>query len=666
MTTPRYLTKSRFKLATECPTKLFYTGKKDIYPDTKLDDPFLQALADGGYQVGELAKCYYAGGVEVSTLDYDEAERQTRELLKEESVIIYEPAIRFHNLFIRVDILVKHRNRIELIEVKAKSYSMETDGDFMAKRDKRVASNWRPYLYDVAFQKYVLSNAFPEFDVSSYLLLVDKNAVAATSGLNQKFRIKTDTDGRKRVVVSDAISHQDLENKLLVKINTDEAVQVIYDTELTSGFPKNTFIENIGALADLYEKDQRIAPAIGRKCKDCEFRCSAELEKKGYLNGVKQCWKEQLRWQDGDFDQPTVLDIWNFRGAQKCLEQGVIKLTQVTKDDIGEVDSLNAGLQPRERQWLQVEKAQNNDSSIYFDAESLRQEMNGWVYPLHFIDFETNAMAIPFYQGMKPYEGIAFQFSHHLLHADGKIEHAGEFLNTNQGEFPNFEFVRELKRQLEKDEGTIFRYSSHENTYLNKIHQQLKASTEPGALELCDFIKSITRSTASSTETWIGTRCMVDLIELVKSYYYDPRTNGSNSIKQVLPAILASSSYLQNKYAGAVYGTTDQPSNNFECQTWIQFDSAGNLIDPYKLLPKMFKGISDHDAELLSDVDELNNGGMALTAYGLLQFVEMSDYERAELNAALLKYCELDTLAMVMIVEAWREWMKNGIATEAA
>ena len=60
MTTPRYLTKSRFKLATECPTKLFYTGKKDIYPDTKLDDPFLQALADGGYQVGELVKCYYA------------------------------------------------------------------------------------------------------------------------------------------------------------------------------------------------------------------------------------------------------------------------------------------------------------------------------------------------------------------------------------------------------------------------------------------------------------------------------------------------------------------------------------------------------------------------------------------------------------------------------
>ena len=27
--TPRYLTKSRFKLAVECPTKLFYTGKPE-------------------------------------------------------------------------------------------------------------------------------------------------------------------------------------------------------------------------------------------------------------------------------------------------------------------------------------------------------------------------------------------------------------------------------------------------------------------------------------------------------------------------------------------------------------------------------------------------------------------------------------------------------------
>jgi len=52
---PRYLTKSRFSLAMECPAKLFYTGKTE-YANRKLEDPFLEALAEGGFQVGELAR----------------------------------------------------------------------------------------------------------------------------------------------------------------------------------------------------------------------------------------------------------------------------------------------------------------------------------------------------------------------------------------------------------------------------------------------------------------------------------------------------------------------------------------------------------------------------------------------------------------------------------
>lgn len=40
-------------------------------------------------------------------------------------------------------------------------------------------------------------------------------------------------------------------------------------------------------------------------------------------------------------------------------------------------------------------------------------------------------------------------------------------------------------------------------------------------------------------------------------------------------------------------------------------------------------------------------------AYAKMQFEHMSDYERDGLKAGLLKYCELDTLAMVMIYEAW-------------
>ena len=57
----RYLTKSRLKLALSCPTKLYYTGKP-AYENSKDDNSFLAMLADGGFQVGELAKLMYRVG----------------------------------------------------------------------------------------------------------------------------------------------------------------------------------------------------------------------------------------------------------------------------------------------------------------------------------------------------------------------------------------------------------------------------------------------------------------------------------------------------------------------------------------------------------------------------------------------------------------------------
>ncbi|MFH1461791.1 MAG: hypothetical protein ABIF12_02515 [bacterium] len=40
----RYLTKSRFKLAMERPTKLFYSEKNNIYVNRKIEDTFIKVL----------------------------------------------------------------------------------------------------------------------------------------------------------------------------------------------------------------------------------------------------------------------------------------------------------------------------------------------------------------------------------------------------------------------------------------------------------------------------------------------------------------------------------------------------------------------------------------------------------------------------------------------
>ena len=159
-----------------------------------------------------------------------------------------------------------------------------------------------------------------------------------------------------------------------------------------------------------------------------------------------------------------------------------------------------SGLSTYERQCLQVEKARTRDPNPYFDGEGLNAEMTKWVYPLHFIDFETTQVAIPFNRGMAPYEGIAFQFSHHRVDEEGRIAHVSQYLHGERGSFPSFEFLRALKEDLEGDEGTIFRYADHENTYLNIIYSQLQEADPeevPDRDEFLSWITTVARPTVS-------------------------------------------------------------------------------------------------------------------------------------------------------------------------
>ncbi len=214
--TPRYLTKTRYKLGIDCPTMLFYTGKPE-YPDQRDEDTFLASLAEGGFQVGELARQYYKGGINIDTLDYNEALAMTEDLMKRDQVIMYEPAFRYENLFIRIDILVKDGTNLRLIEVKSKSYDSTEDNSFL-KKNGEISSGWDPYLHDVAFQKYVLEKACPGYTVRSFLMMADKNAPCPTDGLNQKFRITKDSTSRKDVIVSSTLTDEDLGRRILIEV----------------------------------------------------------------------------------------------------------------------------------------------------------------------------------------------------------------------------------------------------------------------------------------------------------------------------------------------------------------------------------------------------------------------------------------------------------------
>ena len=186
----KYLTKSRFKLAIECPKKLLYTTNT-AYKNTKNDDGFLKSLADGGFQVGELAKKLYPFGIEIKEKNSEKALIETAKELEKDHVVLFEPAIAYNNLLVRIDILVKRGDVFELIEVKAKSIDSKNDQFVTTKGDKNtIKGSIKPYVEDVAFQTYVLKNAFPQARVTSYLLMPDKSEVATIDQMNQFFKVK--------------------------------------------------------------------------------------------------------------------------------------------------------------------------------------------------------------------------------------------------------------------------------------------------------------------------------------------------------------------------------------------------------------------------------------------------------------------------------------------
>ena len=595
----------------------------------------------------------------------------------------------FPSSFVRVDVLQRNGDHIELIEVKAKSWDPEEDTFFGKRPEGSVKNDIRPYVYDVAFQKYVVTHAlqdlYPDrhFTVKARLMMADKSMTADINGLNQLFKIKkvnnracveTAPDAMQRLAQSQVqvLTAFDVDALCDRVIAGDTAEQGKDDFMLNM-----KFLDYVNAMSQYYCKNEPYPDImLGAKCFKCQFQSDGT---DGKQDGYRECWKKAAHFADSDFDQPLVENLWGASlgtKRDKWIKEGIYKMADITEDLLERhVDKKSgSGLDHKERKWLQIAMMTDNQEvlsdyaavihdGVYLDIEGLKAEMAKWNFPLHMIDFETTAVALPYYEGMRPYEQVAFQFSHHIIEqtADGgyTIRHAGQYLNQDVTKFPNFEFVRALQEQLGHDEGTIFRYAPHENSILNAIRFQLEESSESDKDELIAFIDSITHDTKDKRKG--GPRDMVDLWEVVKRYFYEPKEmGGSNSIKVVLPAVLNASQFLKDKYSKPIYGK-EIPSQNISSTKpikWIAFDASGHVENPYHLLPSVsdLLGIGIIDDEMLESMGNdmtIANGGAALTAYNKLMFCDGSMNDA--LREALLRYCELDTMAMVFIWEFFNE-----------
>lgn len=660
--TPRYLTKSRFKLALECPTKLFYTGRPE-YVDNASDNSFLAALAEGGYQVGALACAMFPGGVEVDDIGHAAQIERTRALLEQDDVTIFEAALQAQGMFVRVDVLRKTGSLIEIIEVKAKSFDPAVDGDLRNTRG-RLRPDWLPYLQDVAFQCHVARLAFPQFEFRSALMLADKSAIATVDGLNQRFRVRRH-ERRLLVHVTPGTDAARLGAPILVRVAVDDAVAEIHAGSVDVGGKKLPFAAAAQHFASAYREGLRLESAPGSRCGDCQYSTATPPADGQPRSGFHECWSAAFGWTSADFAGGTVLDLWNLRKKNDLIAVGVLKPAAITLEDLGHDDETPGvdGMTARHRQWYQCHGGWPGGGDFYFDADGMRAAMLDWRYPLHFIDFETCAVAIPFERGRRPYETIAFQFSHHVMHEDGYVEHRSQFLEATPGVDPSLPFLRALRQSLSDDLGTVFRWATHENTVLNQLRRRLLSDPQPpnDAGDLVAFIESITTRKEAAGQI-IGPRSMVDLCKLAERHFFHPATKGSSSLKKVLPALMRSSGVLRDIYGRPTYGSSVMPSLNLSHPVCWWVETEAGVGDPYDLLPPVFNDVSRDEINAAAHglPPELQEGGAAMTAYARLQFEQLEPVHRSDIKQALLRYCELDTLAMVMAVQAWRDWAGVG------
>ena len=307
---------------------------------------------------------------------------------------------------------------------------------------------------------------------------------------------------------------------------------------------------NLASMSDMLGRGEPDIP-IGLQCDDpyaCDFK--------------------EYCWQDVPF--PSVFNLYRMDKRRKfeLYHAGKVGYADVCDEKLSKT------------QALQVDSALSRE--VYIDREAIGAFVDSAVYPINFLDFETFNSAIPKFPGQRPYStAIPFQYSLHILHADGEIEHR-EFLADERRD-PRAEIARRLAEDITA-EGSIAAY-----------HQ----STEQ---------KIIRRLASESTEHAQTLLAMEErFIDLLKPFqqlmYYHPDFNGSFSIKSVLPALFPDDAKLDYK----------------------------NL--------------------------DIQAGDMASMRYADLDRID-SEGERRKIRQALLDYCRLDTLAMVMI------WQQLGSIAE--
>lgn len=594
----KILSKSDFRVAQSCPTKLHYL--KHGYPSCNDGNEYMEYLAEGGYAVGEMATLFYPNGHRIDNRKGIEAAiAETEKLLRQDNVTLFEAAILSNGKIAAIDILEKKGNKVNLIEVKSKGYDSANPS----------LKGWEEHLEDVAFQTQVLSEAYPDCAITPCLFVPDKAARTSIEGLNSLFELR-EVEVHNDFKLFDIVFTGDPE-----RIRKDDLMILVDISEQVKGLTR-VIKANAKIFSDSLVSGTKIISILDKNCFGCEYVSDEINEKSGY----HECWSKV---KESEQHVKDLYYVGTIGGIKEPIVNDLIADGKVSLYDMP-IDELKG--KRGERQLIQIE---NTKTQTEWESAELKAEINSWQYPLHFIDFETCVTALPFHKNMHPYEMSAFQWSCHTIKSPGTEPVHAEWLNTDP-KFPSFKFAESLMEQIGYS-GTHLMWATHENTTLRNVYYQMEeyGYSNPALKKWLEYVVKFDKN---------GSGTLIDMNKMTLDYYFHPVMKGRTSIKVTLPAVLT---------ANKSKRTIDWLQNFEKDVSLYALDKQGNIENPYKHLPQL---------EIAAEAEAVNEGTGAMRAYEDMLFgrnkhnVEVKKaYERA-----LLRYCKLDTLAMVIIWEHWK------------
>ena len=247
-----------------------------------------------------------------------------------------------------------------------------------------------------------------------------------------------------------------------------------------------------------------------------------------------------------------------------------------------------------------------NNKSTYVCGERLKRFLDTIKYPAFFFDFETCQETFPKYPNSRPYSQIPFQYSLHIIRDpidSGKevCDEHKEFLGDGIND-PREDLIIQMLSDLEK-EGSIIAY--HASFEMSRI-KELARDFPKYAKELLDLLPR-----------FIDLEDVFHQKETVQVGVYKRNTKDH------------------------VIGEPKFEDITFTC---LYSKDMGNSCSIKHVLPAFFPNRPDLDYTKLSQV---HHGGEAIEAYK--ELATLTGSERNELISNMLKYCCLDTKAMVVL-----------------